>query len=103
MKKCKTLRHNRYKEPYPTIGEIIKGKNYDYVDYRIRLNEKDYPKLSPKYWFKDGIFAGAFKVVNGEIVSLDHDSYSLKEPVIESEEWSHDNVTNGLTIIVAER
>ena len=103
MKSRKTLSHNRYKKPYPTIEEIISGKNYDYVDYRIRLNKNNYPKLSPKYWFKEGVFAGAFKVVNGEIVPLDYDTYSSKEPVLESEEWLQDNVTNGLTIIVAER
>lgn len=102
MEACKTLNHNEYKKPYPTLGEIVKGKNYDYVDYRIRLNKKTYPKLSPKYWFKEGVFAGAFKVVNGEIVPLDYDTYSLKEPVLESEEWLQDNVTNGLTIIVAD-
>lgn len=28
----------KYDEPYPTIGELIKDKDYDYVSYRI-----DYP------------------------------------------------------------
>lgn len=30
-----------YKKLYPTIGELIKGKNYDYVSYRITIPEFD--------------------------------------------------------------
>ena len=27
----------KYTKPYPTIGQLIKNKNYDYVEYRVHL------------------------------------------------------------------
>lgn len=79
----------KYNEPYPTIGELIKNKDYDYIEYRICI---------PDY---DEIFAGVFKSENGEIISLDGDSYSKDEKIIASEEFQNieKGITNGLTII----
>ena len=81
----------KYNKPYPTIKEVIKNKDYDYVSYRI-IHISD----------EDGIFAGCFKTENGKIISLDGDSYSLNEKVIASEEWKdeEENINNGLTVIV---
>lgn len=81
----------KYNEPYPTIKEVIKNKDYDYVSYRISHTSDE-----------DGIFAGCFKTENGKIISLDGDSYSLNEKVIASEEWKdeEENINNGLTVIV---
>ena len=105
MKTCKTISHNEYKKPYPTLGEIVKEKNYDYVDYRIRLDKEKCAEDTPDYWFEEDIFAGAFKVENGEIISLDGDNYYKEEAVLESEEWEQktdDNkITHGLTVIVS--
>lgn len=82
-----------YDEPYPTVGELIKNKDYDYVSYRVMI---------PELGDKDGIFAGCFSVKNGEIIPLDHDTYYKSEEVISSEEWndSEEGIKNGLTIIV---
>ena len=76
-----------YKEPYPTIKDLIKNKDYDYVEYR-------------NWIFGENIFAGCFSSVNGKIVSIDGDTYDPEERVIASEEWSSENIEKGLTIIV---
>ena len=94
---------HKYKAPYPTIGEIIIGKNYDYVSYRQRFDKKKYKRRLPSYYFKEGMFAGAFEVENGEIKPLDGDTYSPGEEVLESEEWAGltdgGEPIKGLTII----
>ncbi len=94
----------KYKFPYPTIGEIIADKDYDYVSYRMRFDKKKYKKRFPNYYFKEGMFAGAFEVKNGEIEPLDGDSYYESEEVLESEEWTgltdEGNIIKGLTIVV---
>lgn len=72
-----------------TIGELIQNKDYDRIEYRI-INQK----------FADGIFAGIFASKNGEIISLDGDSYSKDEEVKKYEEWTNEKVKNGLTIWV---
>ena len=83
----------KYNKPYPTIGELIKDKDYDYVSYRL---------LIPGYYDDESIFVGCFSAKNGEIFSLDHDTYSEHEEVIASEEWNmpEEGVKNGLTVIV---
>ena len=72
-----------------TIGEIIKGKDYDYVSYRGLIDG-------------ESIYCGCFNVVNGEIKSLDGDLYSKDEHVVLYEEWSEPEmgINNGLTIVV---
>lgn len=82
----------KYNKPYPTIGDLIKDKDYDYVSYRVTYPGAD----------KDGEFAGCFEVRNGDILPLDGDYYGSKEEVIASEEWNSpdEGITNGLTVIV---
>lgn len=82
----------KYNKPYPTIEDLIKKKDYDYVSYRIACKED-----------KDGIFAGCFAVKNGHIIALDGDCYGIHTRVIASEKWSdpEEHIKNGLTIIVA--
>ena len=73
-----------------TIGDLIKNKNYDYVEYRLTIpNGSD-------------IFAGCFKSENGEIIPLDGDSYSKNEEVLSYEEWNNPKkgVISGLTVVV---
>ena len=78
---------------YPTIGDLIKNKDYDYVEYRIVIPSEDEP---------DDIFAGAFRTESGEIIPLDGDIYNQNKEVVESEEWSdlENGIKNGITIIV---
>ena len=90
----------KYNKPYPTIGDIIRGKDYDYVSYRGYDEKRNIPEATETGI--DGEFCGCFKVVNGEIYPLDGDCYDKEETVICSEEWtSPDNgIEKGLTVIV---
>jgi hypothetical protein len=80
-----------------TIGDLIKIKDYDYVEYRYKIATS----LTPIYK-ADSIFAGAFKTVNGKIISLDGDNYSQDQEVILYEEWEdpEEGIKNGLTVVV---
>lgn len=92
----------KYAKPYPTIGEIIAGKNYDYVSYRGYDEKRNSPPALPDGTV-EGEFCGCFQVVNGKIIPLDGDSYDASEFVIASKEWAKpdDGIEKGLTIIVA--
>lgn len=91
----------KYTKPYPTIGEIIAGKDYEYVSYRGYDEKRDFPPATGNN--TDGEFCGCFKVKNGEIIPLDGDSYDDSEPVIATEEWTmpDEGIGEGLTVIVA--
>ena len=73
-----------------TIGDLIKNKDYDSIEYRILYNDDL------------DIFAGVFASKNGEIISLDGDTYSKGKEVYKYEEWSNpeENIQNGLTVII---
>lgn len=83
----------KYNKPYPTIGELIKDKDYDYVSYRM---------LIPGFDEENVEFAGCFSSKNGEIIPLDYDTYYESEEVIASEEWNmpKEGIENGLTVVV---
>ena len=85
-----------YREPYPTIGNIIKYKDYLYINYYIRLPLEDSEK-----GYED-IFAGVFASQNGKVISLDGDTYSEDEEVIASEEWTKDNINEVCLSVVVE-
>lgn len=76
------------------IRDLAK-KDYDYVVYRRKLDES----LSKEVG-QEAIFAGIFAIKDGEIVSLDGDTYSLDEEVVDYREWSDDKYKSALTITV---
>lgn len=85
----------KYTKPYPTIGDLIKNKNYDCVKYRITYPSCDDDEI--------GEFAGYFKAEDGKIISLDGDVYGEYEKVIASKEWTAEEdgqKINGLTVVV---
>lgn len=92
----------QYAKPYPTIGEVIAGNNFDYVSYRGYDEKRNSPPALPDGTI-EGEFCGCFKVVNGKIIPLDGDSYDASELVISSKEWTkpEDDIEKGLTITVA--
>lgn len=89
----------KYTKPYPTIGDIIAGKNFDYVSYRGYDEKRDSPPATGNNI--DGEFCGCFKVADGKIIPLDGDSYYDSEDVIASEEWTmpDEGIEKGLTVI----
>lgn len=91
----------QYAKPYPTIDEVIAGKNFDYVSYRGYDEKRNFPPALSDGTI-EGEFCGCFKVANGKIIPLDGDSYDNDESVIAVEEWTKpDNgIEKGLTIIV---
>ena len=76
-----------YAKPYPTIGDLIKDKDYDHVSYYLRWKDIDE-------------FAGVFRVEDGKIISLDGDVYGDYEEVIKSQEWSkpEEGIFHGLSV-----
>lgn len=76
-----------------TIGDLIKNKDYDYVEYRVTIPSADEQK---------DVFAGAFRTESGKIITLDGGIYDSDKEIIKSEEWSNpeNGIKNGLTITV---
>ena len=60
-----------------TVGDLIKNKDYDIIEYRITL---------PNHIEEDDMFFGFCKSVNGELISVDGDSYYKNEEVLWYEE-----------------
>lgn len=73
-----------------TVYDLIKDKDYDYISWRV---------TSPPDWDEPDMFFGACKSVNGKLIPLDGDTYSGHEVVVRYEEWSNDEVKNGLTVV----
>ena len=73
-----------------TIADLIRDKDYDYVSYRIRLDDED------------DIFAGCFATEGGKIKPLDGDIYDETEEVLFYEEWTkpEEGIKSGLTVVV---
>jgi hypothetical protein len=84
-----------YTSPYPTIKDLIAGKSYDNVSYRILLTKETADKIGISEDERlDGEFMGVFAVDNGMIKTLDGDYYNENESVYSSEEYDYeDNVT----------
>lgn len=80
-----------YEDSTVLIKDLIKDKDYDYIEYRIPSRESN-----------DGEFAGAFRVEDGKIISIDGDSYNEEERVYAAEEWSDNRYPHALTILVCE-
>lgn len=75
------------------ITDLIDNKDYDYIEWYVTL---------PEYLGKSDIFFGISKSINGELISLDGDSYSENETVLSYTEWSDDEsgIKNGLTVVI---
>jgi hypothetical protein len=43
---------------------------------------------------------GACKFINGELIPLDGDTYSLDEIVVRYQKWSGGDIQNGMTVVV---
>lgn len=80
------------------VEDLIRNKDYDYICWRIKLDEEDMDILG-----EDSIFFGVCRSENGELISMDRDTYSDEEEVLSYEEWSkpEKGISNGLTVIVA--
>lgn len=76
---------------HTTIGDLIKNKDYDYISYRLTVDDKS-----------KSFFAGCFRSENGKIISLDGDVYNLDEEVLRYEEWDEpeEGINKGLTVVV---
>ena len=73
-----------------TIGDLIKNKDYDFISYRV---------TPPEGRLEEDIFFGVCKSQNGQLISLDGDTYCESEEVLRWEEWSTDKVARGLTVV----
>lgn len=73
-----------------TIKDLIEKKDYDYIELRESL---------PEEGSNVQIFIGACKSVGGELISLDGNYYSRQIDIIDYNEWSTNEIKNGLTII----
>lgn len=73
-----------------TVFDLIKNKDYDYIEWRITL---------PENMGRGNTFFGSCESKNGKLISHDQDYYS-EEEVIRHEEWSNEKVKNGLTVVV---
>lgn len=74
-----------------TVKDLIKKKDYDYIEWRVILPEKA---------GGGNTFFGCTKSENGNLIPLDGDIYSENTEVVRYEEWSDEirNIKNGLTI-----
>ena len=71
-----------------TIGELIKNKDYDFIELRI---------IEPE--LHNSVFVGTAKSENGELISLDGDTYRKDFEILAYEEWSGKKVKNAVTIM----
>ena len=74
-----------------TVGELIKNKDYDYIEWRATLPAA----------LSGDIFVGCSRSENGKLISLYGDSYHEDTEIISYEEWSHveGGIKNGLTVV----
>ena len=71
-----------------TIGELIKDKDYDFIELRV---------FDPE--LHKSVFIGSAKSINGYLLSLDGDTYCKESEVLEYDEWSGKKVKNAVTIV----
>ena len=71
-----------------TIGELIKDKDYDFIELRVFDSE-----------LHKSVFIGSAKSINGDLLSLDGDTYCKESEILEYEEWSGKKVKNAVTIV----
>lgn len=73
-----------------TVSDLIKNKDYDYIEWRIMNPDRT----------SDMLF-GITSSKNGKLISLDGDSYCEDTEIISYKEWNNpdEEIQNGLTII----
>ena len=74
-----------------TVGDLIARKDYDYISWRV---------TAPKNLDEKDMFFGICQSKDGKLISIDGDSYSESEIVLRYEEWSDNEIENGLTVVV---
>lgn len=74
-----------------TVGDLIKNEDFDWITWRV---------TTPEDWNEEDMYYGDCKSENGELISLDGDTYSKNEIVKKFWRWSDDDVKNGLTVVV---
>lgn len=79
------------------VKDLIKNKDYDYINWRVKIDEVDRDKIG-----EDDIFFGVCYSKNGYLIPLDGDTYCEEEIVVSYEEWSRPEkgIINGLTVVV---
>lgn len=65
-----------------TIGDLIKDKDYDYIEYRC---------TAPDNWYEEDIFFGICKSENGKLIALDGDTYYEGDHIVRYEDVDGDN------------
>ena len=73
-----------------SLAEIAKSKNYPFIEIRYRYQLED--------GTKDDIFAGCCSYVDGNLKSLDGDTYSLNTVYVDWEKWENDDGETCLTV-----
>ena len=90
-----------YNKPYPTIKDLVKNKDYDFIEYRAL-----FPKIenidNKRSIHDQSLLLGYFKSYNGVFCSyLYNDEYCPDVNVIYFKEWkdTNKNIKNGITIV----
>ena len=71
-----------------TIGQLIQDKHYHFTALRV---------FDPE--LHKSVFIGSAKSINGDLLSLDGDTYRKESEILEYEEWSGKKVKNAVTIV----
>ena len=71
-----------------TIEELIKNKDYDFIELRV---------FDPE--LHKSVFIGSAKSINGDLLSLDGDTYRKESEILEYDEWSGKKVKNAVTVV----
>jgi hypothetical protein len=74
-----------------TVRDIVQDDDYDGIEWRV---------TSPEDWDEPDMLFGACKFINGELIPLDGDTYSLDEIVVRYQKWSGGDIQNGMTVVV---
>lgn len=73
-----------------TVQDLIKDKDYDLIEWRITL---------PESVGGGTTLFGCCKSVNGELISLDGDSYYLNTEIVHYLEWVSEDNEKCLTVV----
>lgn len=73
-----------------TVADLIKNKNYDYIEWRV---------VCP--YDNSNMLFGIASSKDGKLISLNGDSYYKDTEIISYEEWSNldKDIQNGLTVV----